>query len=220
MYVFNALVGSRLIVKPVLDLLIASLGVNLAVLASFGTIVAFFNVCTSSYPFMILLNVLVFALSGLLGLAFLLQTLHRITVTGTVPPPTAPPPAATATRPPDGGQGEADAGEIRPGGIGPDNVSDTGQGESPGQQDNVPMTQMVRRRKPGALDPLEGHVLGRQVKTIFRVWVCIFGLVGAQMGWVLRPFVGDPSLPFSWFRERESNFFLAVGESIRQLFGG
>ena len=73
LYVFNALVGSRLTVRSLLNLLVAALGVTLAVLASFGPIVAFFSVTTSSYPFMGLLNVAVFAVSGILGLNFLLQ---------------------------------------------------------------------------------------------------------------------------------------------------
>ena len=51
------------------------------------------------------------------------------------------------------------------------------------------------------LDPLEDQVLGRNVKTVFRCWVILFGLVGAQMSWVLRPFIGRPGLPFVWFRD-------------------
>ena len=46
----------------------------------------------------------------------------------------------------------------------------------------------------------------------------VFGLVGAQMGWVLRPFVGNPNLPFTWFRGRESNFFQAVLQTFLNLF--
>ena len=42
-------------------------------------------------------------------------------------------------------------------------------------------------------------------------------LVGAQMAWVLRPFVGSPSQPFQWFRVRESSFFEAVWQAIRTL---
>jgi hypothetical protein len=56
------------------------------------------------------------------------------------------------------------------------------------------------------------------VRTIFRIWMIVFALVGAQMGWVLRPFVGNPSLPFTWFRGRESNFFQAVFHTILSLF--
>jgi len=53
---------------------------------------------------------------------------------------------------------------------------------------------------------------------ILRNWIYIYGAVGAQMAWILRPFVGSPDLPFTLFRDRESNFFLGVLESIRQLF--
>ena len=77
-----------------------------------------------------------------------------------------------------------------------------------------------RQQEPGPLDVIEGHVLGRHVKLVFRCWVVVFGLVGAQMGWVLRPFVGDPDLPFQWFRQRESNFFQAVWQSLTALFTG
>ena len=87
LYVFNALVGSRLSLVGVLRLLIASLGVNVTVLASLGPIVAFFSVCTTSYPFMVLLNVVVFAIAGLFGLRFLLQTLHRLNVAASARPP-------------------------------------------------------------------------------------------------------------------------------------
>ena len=61
-------------------LLIASLAVNLAVLASLGPIVAFFSVSTTSYHFMVLFNVLVFTVAGLLGLVFLIQTLNRLAI--------------------------------------------------------------------------------------------------------------------------------------------
>jgi hypothetical protein len=40
------------------------------------------------------------------------------------------------------------------------------------------------------------------------------------MGWVLRPFVGNPNLPFSWFRERNSNFFEAVLRTLSALLTG
>lgn len=61
-------------------LLVASTAVTLAVLASFGPIVAFFSVTTTSHPFIMLLNVFFCAVAGLLGMAFLLQTLHRLSV--------------------------------------------------------------------------------------------------------------------------------------------
>src|SRR3954451_3710149 len=95
LYVFNALVGSRFTLPAVVRLLGATLGVNVAVLASLGPIVAFFSVSTTSYPFMVLFNVVVFAVAGLFGLRFLLQTLHRLNVAAVPPSQAAPSTAET-----------------------------------------------------------------------------------------------------------------------------
>jgi hypothetical protein len=187
LYVFNALVGSRLTMVPVLRLLVASLAVNLAVLASLGPIVAFFSVSTESYPFMVLFNVLMFSVAGLLGLVFLLQTLNRLASS-----------AHVAIRPTDVPASSLEA-----------KVPAKG-----------PPIDAELIEKPGALDAIEGHVLGRHVKIVFRCWVIVFALVGAQMGWVLRPFIGSPDQPFQWFRSRESNFFEAVGRTLISLITG
>ena len=80
LYVFNALVGSRLTLVSVWRLLISALAVMMTILSSLGPIVAFFSISTTNYPFMLLLNVVVFGLSGFLGLKFLLGTLQRLTV--------------------------------------------------------------------------------------------------------------------------------------------
>jgi hypothetical protein len=50
LYVFNALVGSQLGVVQIERLMAAVLAVLLAVLASFGPIVAFFSITSTSYP--------------------------------------------------------------------------------------------------------------------------------------------------------------------------
>ena len=57
--------------------------------------------------------------------------------------------------------------------------------------------------------------LARQV---FTVWLVIYCVVGAQMGWILRPFIGTPDMPFQVFRAREFNFFHAIIRAIAQLF--
>lgn len=54
---------------------------------------------------------------------------------------------------------------------------------------------------------------------IFYLWTVLFALVGAQMSWVLRPFIGSPDLPFAWFRPREGSFFEAVARSFRAIIG-
>jgi hypothetical protein len=56
-------------------------------------------------------------------------------------------------------------------------------------------------------------------RATFQVWVVIYALVGAQMGWILRPFIGAPGLPFEWFRTREANFFVDVVHTMGELLG-
>jgi hypothetical protein len=53
---------------------------------------------------------------------------------------------------------------------------------------------------------------------IFRVWLVAYAVVGAQMGWLLRPFIGNPATPFTWFRARDGSFFLAVLTHVFGLF--
>lgn len=171
LYVFNALVGSRLTVVALWRLLTSSVALNMAVLASFGPIVAFFSLSTTSYSFMLLLNVFIFGAAGGLGLKFLLRSLHRLTLSE--PDPDGVPPVLTEA--------------------------------------SVPA---------GPLDPTGASVLGPRVKFVFRCWVVIFGLVGAQMGWLLRPFLGNPAQPFAFFRARDSNFFEAVWHHVARLLGG
>lgn len=196
LYVFNALVGSRLTVLAVLRLLIASLAVNLAVLASLGPIVAFFSVSATSYPFMVLLNVVVFALSGVLGLTFLLQTLHRMSI---APHEVGSEPLSLDETPED-----------------PPERNDTEQTDARELVEGE-LIEAELVEDPGALDRIGDHMLGKHVKTVFACWIVVFGLVGAQMGWVLRPFIGDPGQDFEWFRARGSNFFEAVLRALHDL---
>jgi hypothetical protein len=193
LYVFNALVGSRLTMMPVLRLLVASLGVNLAVLSSLGPIVAFFGVSTTSYPFMVMLNVAVFTVAGVLGLLFLLQTLHRLTL-------------AEGVKRRDG---ETVGGEASSDLAAPIILAEDAELASRPSVFDL-----------GALDRTQGHVLGEHVKKVFWCWIVVFGLVGAQMGWVLRPFIGDPNESFAWFRAREGNFFESVWQTFVTLLTG
>ena len=160
LYVLSALAGSRLRPPATLKLILCSLAVHLAVLASLGPITGFFTLCTDSYPFMKLLNVLVFALGGVASLHFLRRTLL----------------VAFAH--------EADAG------------------------DDAEATPASRPRASSRSTS----------SRVFVLWCAIYGAVGAQMGWVLRPFVGSPQLPFELFRSRQSHFFENVLESLRDLF--
>ena len=173
LYVFSALASSRLSMSQTLRLLVAAITVHLAVLASFAPITAFFTLSTDSYAFMKLINVLFFAISGLVGLGFLWKAIRY------------------ALSPRQGG------GEDRP----------ALPGEVTAAEDE--------RATPAGDGP---SILG--ARNVFRLWILIYGIVGAQMGWILRPFVGDPAAPFELFRDRRSNFFIELLKTLIELMGG
>ena len=192
LYVFSALVGCTLKVSEVLRLLISALAVNLAVLASLGPIVAFFSVSTPSYSFVLLLNVLCCALAGGLGLAFLLQTLHRLSHSSVQTPVTA----------------SFESSRIENSQYGPQSPNFEAESKQP----------IDAELQPGPLRFESKSVLGANVKQVFVIWLFVFGMVGAQMGWVLRPFIGSPNMEFAWLRPRDSNFFEAVCLAFQGLF--
>jgi hypothetical protein len=182
LYVFNALIGSRLSAAGVTRLLLASLAIVNAILASFGPILAFFSLTTESYGFMVLFNVFLFGMAGLIGLVFLLRTLQRLTWVLDQ--------ELTVTR--------SDIAMSQPSGDVPVELSSSAA---------------------GALEAVGKDPVGARVRLLFQVWVSIFAVVGMQMAWVLRPLIGDPSQPFTWFRPRESNFFQSVLQTLAGLLG-
>jgi hypothetical protein len=181
LYVFNTLVGSRLTLQSVWRLLLSTMAIMMSVLASLGPIVAFFSISTTNYPFILLLNVAVFALSGFLGLKFLLHTLHRLTVILYE----LKTPAATLA-----------------------NDSD------------YPIASFEFDSDAGAIEPVDERAMGANVRQVFMVWVLVFGMVGAQMSWVLRPFVSAPGKPFVLISQRDSNFYAAVYQAAIDAIGG
>ncbi|MFH0794014.1 MAG: actin-binding WH2 domain-containing protein [bacterium] len=58
-------------------------------------------------------------------------------------------------------------------------------------------------------------------RLIMLIWIAIYAFVGAQMAWALRPFIGEPKLPFELFRRRGSdlNFYTSVLISMQLMKG-
>ena len=187
LYVFATLAGARLDVRQVLRMLLSVIAVSLAVLASLGPITGFFTLSTDSYDFMIFLNVLLFTVAGIAGIAFLRKVL------GSVFSDAAP--VLPASEPEDAASPVASAAEA-----------------SDAETDGAGVPGSVPRRDawPAPRPNLPGNGL--------RTWILIYAIVGAQMAWILRPFVGAPDRPFSLFRQRDSSFFEAFLKSLGRLF--
>lgn len=199
LYVFSALLGVRLGPTDTLRLIVSAITVNLAVLASFGPITGFFTLSTSSYYFMKLLNVLFFTIAGAIGLGFLLNVLRRL----------------------ESVQEEAERGEeaSNPGGEEPPPGETTPEPEGvPPQGGAEPPVSPPKQPPPLFPWPLPSQ--RTTARKVFQLWVILYALVGAQMAWILRPFVGAPKLPFVWFRGREANIFSDVMRALGKLLGG
>ncbi|GAB3169448.1 hypothetical protein GCM10027259_00860 [Micromonospora palomenae] len=54
--------------------------------------------------------------------------------------------------------------------------------------------------------------------TLLYVWILLFGFVGTQLAWTLRPFVGSPGEDFALFRSIEGNFYAEILRTIGNLF--
>ncbi len=207
LYVFSALAGSRLKFEQTLRLLLAAVAINLALLASLGPVVGFFTLSTQSYPFMIVLNVIMLGFSGLWGLIFLRRALVHVFA------PKEPDAPVTLDIAVDGSDIAPVEGPVK----GQEGSSDDGSADVTVPLVGAPAIPILPGASPYARSlrrdrPEEPGLL------VFRGWLVVYGVVGAQMGWVLRPFIGSPDLPFTWFREREGNFLQGLFDAIASLF--
>jgi hypothetical protein len=67
--------------------------------------------------------------------------------------------------------------------------------------------------------PISPFTYRRSVNlTLLYLWLMLYGFVGTQLGWTLRPFFGDPDKAFVLFRAIDGNFYLGVIEAFVRLF--
>lgn len=143
LYIFNAIFGAKQSIAQHFTYLLTAVSVISLLLCGFAPVTLFFLITVNDYSFFLLLNVAIFALTGVVGVSFLYQVMKPI----------------------------AD--------------DDTQQG--------------VKIRT-----------------NILRFWLVLYGFVGSQLGWTLRPFFGSPG-QFELFRPREGSFFTGVWNAIMSL---
>lgn len=193
LYVFAALQRLPLDFRGTLRLLLLAILVHVAILASLAPVFAFFAASTESYSFMLLLNVGFFAVGGLLGLSVLRRATRLLfTPATTVTTTTISTTTITTTAAP----------------RAPATATATGESPADGAE--------ARPRTPMHSHPSDAV---SQARRVLAVWCVVYGVVGAQMGWLLRPFLGAPGLPFTLFRPREENVFLGIAHALANLFG-
>jgi hypothetical protein len=81
-------------------------------------------------------------------------------------------------------------------------------GPPPGSPPVAPRAAATLRQRDGS----------DRARRLLGLWGLVYGVVGAQMGWLLRPFLGSPDLPFTWFRPREDNVLVGILRALRAMF--
>lgn len=68
---------------------------------------------------------------------------------------------------------------------------------------------VLRRRYAGLIARDPRH------RVMLRAWLGVYAFVGIQMGWILRPFIGQPGRPVTFFREDTwGNAYVIVAEIV------
>jgi hypothetical protein len=61
---------------------------------------------------------------------------------------------------------------------------------------------------------------GQTIRTrILQFWLVLYGFVGSQLGWTLRPIFGSPNAPFELFRQMQGNIYLDIVKAVSEIFG-
>jgi hypothetical protein len=131
----------------------------------------------------------------------------RVPVPVGAPPPAGPGQAVVPARV--GGNGAIVAyPAMHPAGPHPGAVP----GPYPGQPRALPVPGQVGARVPAPQPERQASM------TLLYVWILLFGFVGTQLAWTLRPFFGSPGAKFELFRSIDGNFYVDIVRTLGQLF--
>jgi hypothetical protein len=202
LYLFSALLDAPLGFRQTLRLLLTAILVTLAAAASFGPILGFFTVSTESYAFMLLLNVVLLGAAAVIGMAFLMVRLRNAGHEGVEG---VPGDSECRSAP------EVDAVEEH---------QQVGEIETEAKSEGAlpPRIAAWSRSRAAAVYP-EALTTARRGTGLLQLWVVIYGLVGVQMAWILRPFVGNPERPLSIFRPIGGSFFEGLMHALERFAG-
>lgn len=221
LYLFNLVFGARLGMTQAIALIMVSITVTAVLTLAFAPISLFFLVTARSYEFFKLLNVAILLLTSLVGLRFLTSGMRAINRAGVthpaLPAPVVQPPAVHPAAHP-----AAHPAVGQPVAVGFAAV----EGQAPVANGNVlvapapaPVPELAVQQSmsvtPVPVRPAEPSTH----MTLLYIWIVLFGFVGTQLAWTLRPFFGDPQQPFEIFRNIEGTFYSDIFRTLGRLFG-
>ncbi|MEM8861231.1 MAG: actin-binding WH2 domain-containing protein [Chloroflexota bacterium] len=190
LYFFNIFYGSDQSIQQNLSLILTSMTVTAILLLSLAPITFFFWLTTSEYQFFKLLNVAIFSVAGFMGVSFLAQGMSIVS--------------------PEDWSDEGllfERQKAKPAETTSDNETDS-ENEGP-----------IAEKQ--AIPPVEAKFKkdASNRRLVLRLWMLLYGFVGSQLAWTLRPFVGSPDVDFQIFREMGGNFYSNVLGAIAHILG-
>ena len=242
LYLFNLVFGARLSIRQSLALVMVALTVTAMLALAFAPISLFFLITAPDYSFFKLLNVAILTLSAVVGLRFLTGGMHVLNRHGLLAPeaglpvapvspavgpaaPVLPPPVAPAVAPV-----AADNGVLVAAGTGAPVAADNGvlvaagtgapvAVAAPPQVMQLPAGYAPQPAMPLAPRPVRAPSAPTPPSmALLYIWILLFGFVGTQLAWTLRPFFGSPGMKFSLYRDIDGNFYAEIFRTISHLF--
>lgn len=205
LYLFNLVFGARLSIGQALSLVVLTVTVTSVLSLTFAPISLFFLVTAPQYAFYKLLNVAILMVTALVGLRFLILGMKGLNKLANPPLPLreAPPvPALVGAQQPDPVAALVGGGSEQ---TPPAAMTQASVLVQPPQPPNGVHPHMRQPEKPASA-------------SLLYVWILLFGFVGTQLGWTLRPFFGSPEEPFELFRAIDGNFYVDIVHTILNLF--
>jgi hypothetical protein len=215
LYLFNLVFGARLSVLQAVTLIMVCITVSATLSLAFAPISLFFLVTAKSYAFFKLLNVAILMLTSLVGLKFLIAGMralnhHNETLAWqntrlaavTAAADHEPEPALATVAAGDPGNGAAAA--TTP--VTPDHAQFPDRPQLPA--------------RPLANPHHPAQQQSQASLTLLYIWILLFGFVGTQLGWTLRPFFGSPGRHFELFRELNGTFYGDILATVAHLLAG
>ncbi|HEY9351459.1 MAG TPA: hypothetical protein VIP75_12265 [Acidothermales bacterium] len=212
LYLFNLVFGARLSVLQACALIMVAITVTAVLTFAFAPISLFFLITARSYEFFKLLNVAILILTALVGLRFLTSGMRALnehvvvesTLTNqvVVPVPLTQRELVSATV----------GGAAEPATTNGDAPTDP-QKQNP-NQNRLPVP------APGdakAMAPQPAASERPASMILLYIWIVLFGFVGTQLAWTLRPFFGSPGAPFELFRDIDGTFYGDILSTLSSL---
>jgi hypothetical protein len=207
LYLFNLVFGARLSVLQACALIMVAITVTAVLTFGFAPISLFFLITARSYEFFKLLNIGILALTALIGLRFLISGMRALNehvvaesrLSNQVVVPVALPEREMVSAT----VGRADSAPQPP-------TNGAGSRNPKNRPEPVPGGAKARAPQPAPGDRPASMLL-------LYIWILLFGFVGTQLAWTLRPFFGSPGQPFELFRDIDGTFYGNILSTLGSL---